>query len=142
VWSDKFKKERPLGTDAGDNTSAEEDSEAQRILKLRVACEAELQTYLNLAYGLTVDDLPPDGDSIMRWWVARRHEKPTLPYLVEVFKQVYGKTMSSAVLENDFKMTAKMMPSDRNLMSDVFCFLWSPVHDEVQLGGREDPSQS
>ena len=56
----------------------------------------------------------------MRWWVARRHEKPTLPYLVEVFKQVYGKTMSSAVLENDFKMTSKMMPSDRNLMSDVF----------------------
>ena len=51
---------------------------------------------------------------------ARQCLAPKLPTLVEVFKIVFGETMSSAVLENDFKKTAKVMPTDRNQLADPY----------------------
>ena len=39
---------------------------------------------------------------------------------ISPFKNVFGKTASSAVLENDFKKTAKVMPTDRNQLADPY----------------------
>ena len=50
----------------------------------------------------------------------RRGNLLIMPLLVEVFKNGFGKTMSSAVLENDFKKTAKSMPTDRNALGDAY----------------------
>ena len=61
-----------------------------------------------------------DGASRAEWWLARRNEAPKLPLLVEVFKNGFGKTMSSAVLENHFKKTAKSMSTDRNALGDAY----------------------
>ena len=74
--------------------------------EIRARCVLELNLYLSAAHNMTVQDVPPDGDSIASWWAARRQTAPKLPNLVEVFKNVFGKTMSSAVLE----MTSRRLP--------------------------------
>ena len=99
---------------AGARSAATEDEQ------IRAKCVVELNLYLSAAQELTIRDVPPDGGSIAEWWQARRHEDPKLPLLVEVFKNGFGKTMSSAVLENDFKKTAKSMPTDRNALGDAY----------------------
>ena len=95
-------------------------SDGDIMQSVREECQKELQRYFNVAFGTSSADVGGDGRSIAEWWTRRRTEEPKLPNLVEVFKNVYGKTMSSAVLENDFKTTSKMMPTDRNLLKDAF----------------------
>ena len=122
--------------------------------EIRARCVLELNLYLSAAHDMTVQDVPPDGDSIASWWAARRQTAPKLPNLVEVFKNVFGKTMSSAVLENDFKKTAKVMPTDRNQLADPYyaaqCMSacnWElvralPKHEIQDLGSIEKVNQA
>ena len=73
---------------------------------------------------------------------------------ISPFKNVFGKTASSAVLENDFKKTAKVMPTDRNQLADPYyaaqCMSacnWElvralPKHEIQDLGSIEKVNQA
>ena len=48
--------------------------------EIRARCVLELNLYLSAAHNMTVQDVPPDGDSIASWWAAQLQTAPIISF--------------------------------------------------------------